>query len=30
MWQGFGLVNTVIQMIWKNITKIISAFEQIE
>jgi len=30
MWQGFGLVNTVVQMIWKNRTKVICAFEQNE
>jgi hypothetical protein len=26
--QGFGLVNSTIQMIWKNRTKIISVFER--
>jgi transposase-like protein len=26
--RAFGLINSTIQMIWKNRTKIISAFEQ--
>jgi len=26
--QGFGLVNSLIQMIWKNRTKIFSVFER--
>ena len=26
--QEFGVVNCTIEMIWKNITRIISAFEQ--
>jgi len=30
MRQGFGLVNTMIQIIWKNRNKIISAFEENE
>jgi len=26
--QGFGLVNSTIQMVWKNRTKIFSVFER--